>query len=114
MTGLAFAMIVLSVASLVTGQIVLKHAMGMTHEKPIHWKRFLPKLSLGIAIMTLWFFLWLSLLQTLDLSFVFPFEGLSCVFLSLGAMIFLKEKLTLRLWIGMILIVIGVIFVSAS
>lgn len=114
MTGLALILILISVASLVTGQLVLKHAMGMTHENPIPWKRFIPKLSLGIAIMTLWFFLWLSLLQTLDLSFIFPFEGLSCVFLSLGAMIFLKEKLTLRLWIGMLLIVTGVMFVSAS
>ena len=114
MTILSFLLVVLTVACLVVGQLVLKHAMSMTHDTPIRWKKFLPRMALGIGIMTAWFCLWLSLLQSYDLSYLFPFDSLSAVLLSLGAMIFLKEKLTLRLWVGMILIVAGVMFVSAS
>jgi undecaprenyl phosphate-alpha-L-ara4N flippase subunit ArnE len=68
----------------------------------------------GLAIMTLWFLLWVSLLQSYDLSYLFPFDSLSTVLLSLGAMVFLKEKLTARLWVGIALIIVGVMFVSAS
>jgi len=114
MSALSFLLVILTVACLVAGQVILKHVMGMTHHTPIPWRRFIPRFALGIAIMTVWFLLWLSLLQTLDLSYLFPFEGLSAVFLSLAAMFFLKEKLTLRLWVGVVLILIGVMFVSAS
>ena len=114
MTIIAFILVVLTVCCLVGGQLILKHAMGMTHAKPLPWKKFLPRFALGIGIMTTWFLLWLSLLQRYDLSYLFPFDSLSAVLLSLGAMFFLKEKLTLRLWVGMILIVAGVMLVSAS
>lgn len=114
MTLTALFLVILTVACLVAGQLILKHAMGMTNESPIRWKVFLPKFSLGIAIMTAWFLLWLFLLQSYELSYLFPFDSLSAVFLSLGAFVFLKEKLTVRLWVGIILIVAGVFFVSAS
>lgn len=110
----SFFLIVLSVCSLVVGQLLLKKAMSCTHDVPVPWRTFLPLLSAGIGTMTLWFLLWLKLLQTLDLSYVYPFEGLSAIFLSLGAAIFLKEKLTLRLWVGIVLILLGVMFVSLT
>ena len=114
MSTIAFLLVVLTVAFLVAGQVILKHAMGMTHTTPMPWKKFIPKFALGIGMMTAWFFLWLSLLQSYDLSYLFPFDALSAVLLSLAAMVFLKEKLTLRLCVGVVLIVIGVMFVSAS
>ena len=46
--------------------------------------------------------------------FVYPFEGLSPILVMLGAAIFLKEKLTLRTWLGILLIGSGVALVSAS
>ena len=114
MSILAFILVILTVCCLVGGQLILKHAMAMTHDKPMQWRKFTPKFALGVLIMTAWFLLWLSLLQRYDLSYLFPFDSLSAILLSLGAMVFLKEKLTIRLWVGMILIVIGVMFVSAS
>ena len=114
MTLIAFLLVVLTVACLVVGQLIIKHAMGMTHQKPMPWKKFLSRLAPGIGIMTLWFLLWVSLLQSYDLSYLFPFDSLSTVLLSLGAMVFLKEKLTARLWIGMTLIVVGVMFVAQT
>jgi len=114
MTLVALILVILTVICLVVGQLIIKHAMSMTHQKPLPWRQFLPKLTLGVTIMTMWFLLWIFLLQSYELSYLFPFDSLSTVLLSLGAMIFLKEKLTLRLWVGMILIVVGVMFVAHS
>jgi len=113
-TTTALLLVILTVACLVAGQLIIKHAMGMTHDTPIPWKKFIPKLALGVGVMTAWFLLWLSLLQSYELSYLFPFDSLSAVFLSLGASIFLKEKLTLRLWVGILLIVMGIFVVSVS
>lgn len=107
-------LILLSVASLVFGQVFLKHAVNFTHEHPIPWKKCLRMFAAGIGLMTLWFLLWLGLLQKLDLSFVYPFEALSAIFVCLAASMMLKERMSLRLWAGVALICLGVILVSLS
>jgi drug/metabolite transporter (DMT)-like permease len=60
------------------------------------------------------FFLNLGLLQRFDLSYFFPFQGLSVILIALAGAFVLKEKLTPRLTIGSIIISIGVILVSIS
>ena len=114
MSAILFVFVVLSTASLVTGQILIKKAMGYTHEKSIPWKRFLLWFAPGILSMTFWFLLWVALLQNLELSYLFQFESLSAIFLTIAAAVFLHEKLSLRLWIGIFLIVLGVMFVAQS
>ena len=68
----------------------------------------------GISCMTISFFVNLGLLQRLDLSFLFPFQGLSVLIVTLGACLFLREKLTVSLVIGTLLITAGVMLVSTS
>lgn len=99
---------------LVSGELLMKRAMDLTNATPIPWRRFIPRFLPAIACMSGWFFLWGGILQRADLSFVYPFEGLSPILVMLGAAIFLKEKLTLRTWIGIALISAGVALVSAS
>ena len=69
---------------------------------------------LGILLMTISFFLTLGLLQRFDLSYLYPFQGLSVIIISLIAAAVLKETLTWRLMIGAILITAGVVLVSMS
>ncbi len=64
--------------------------------------------------MAISFFLTLGLLQHFDLSYLYPFQGLSIIMISLLAAIVLKEKLTLQLAIGALLISAGVALVSLS
>ena len=64
--------------------------------------------------MTISFFVNLGLLQRLDLSFLFPFQGLSVLIVTFGACLFLRERLTLSLVIGTLLITAGVMLVSTS
>jgi drug/metabolite transporter (DMT)-like permease len=77
-------------------------------------KEFLKFFIPGIASMTISFFLTLGLLQRFDLSFVYPFQGLSVIIISAAATFLLKEKLSFQLLLGALLISLGVIFVSLS
>ncbi len=113
MSFLALTLILIALVAFVGGQILLKHAMapaspGLTRP------RFIALLAAGIFLMTISFFLTLGLLQRFDLSYLYPFQGLSTIIISLMAAVLLKEKLTLRLTIGALLISAGVILVSLS
>jgi len=76
--------------------------------------RFISRVAGGIALMTISFFLTLGLLQRFDLSYLYPFQGLSVIIISLMAAVMLKEKLTLQLTIGALLISAGIVLVSLS
>jgi uncharacterized membrane protein len=64
--------------------------------------------------MTISFFLTLGLLQRFDLSYLYPFQGLSVIMITVMAAIMLKEKLTLQLTVGSLLISAGIVLVSLS
>ena len=64
--------------------------------------------------MTISFFITLGLLQRFDLSYLYPFQGLSVIFITLMAAVALQEKLNLRLTIGALLISAGLVLVSLS
>ena len=70
--------------------------------------------SAGIALFSLWFFLWLDLLGKYELSQLYAFEGLAPVFLMAAAWLFLGEKVPLRGWIGVSLIGAGLMLVAAA
>jgi uncharacterized membrane protein len=96
----------------VVGQIFLKHGMS-DHVSSRKLRRVLD-LAAGVLAMTIGFFTWLTLLQRLDLSYLYPFEGFDSVFLAFGAWLFLRENMSRDLWIGVILICVGTILVSAT
>ncbi len=106
----SFLLIALSVASSVAGQILFKHAMDDAHSR----KKSGIILTAGVFVMAVGFFVWLRLLTRFDLSFLYPFEGLDRIFVLPAAAFFLREKITARLWIGVFLIVGGVVLVAAS
>ncbi|HWM46209.1 MAG TPA: EamA family transporter [Xanthobacteraceae bacterium] len=114
MTWLAFAVGIACQVCLVSGHIVLKHAMNATHRLPRRWGAIAAGIAAGIALLGLWFFLWLGLLRDFELSRVFPFEGIGPPLLVLGAAVFLKERIALRAWIGIALIAAGVALVAGS
>jgi drug/metabolite transporter (DMT)-like permease len=113
MKVLPFVLIFCALITFVIGQLCFKHAMETS--KTLGFGRdfirfFLP----GIISMTLSFFLTLGLLQRFDLSYIYPFQGLSVIFVSLLGGILLKERLTLQLIAGALLISVGIVFVSLS
>jgi drug/metabolite transporter (DMT)-like permease len=105
-------LILCALVAFVIGQLLFKHAMETSHRgfDRNFAKYFVP----GIASMTVSFFLTLGLLQRFDLSYVYPFQGLGVIIISVLGGVVLKEKLSLQLIIGALLISLGVMLVSIS
>ncbi len=113
MNGWKFPLIFAALITFVVGQLLFKRAMEMSHKFGFG-KQFAKWFVPGIASMTISFFLTLGLLQHLDLSYVYPFQGLSVIIISLLAAFLLREKVTLQLAVGALLISAGIILVSLS
>jgi uncharacterized membrane protein len=111
---LAFFFIVVSLLSFVVAQLILKRAMEATKTTGFRNVQFVSKVTGGTILMTISFFLTLGLLQRFDLSYLYPFQGLSVIFITLMAAVILKEKLNMRLAIGALLISVGIVLVSMS
>ena len=114
MTFLSLALILTVVMTLVSGQLFLKKAMETTHESGFGSRRVLLPFGVGIAAMTISFFLKLGLLQHFDLSYLYPFQGISVIIISVAAAIMLHERLTPPLVVGALLISAGIVLVSLS
>ena len=108
-----FFLIFTSLVTFVAGQLLFKRAMEGSQASGFG-KEFLKFFLPGIASMTVSFFLTLGLLQRFDLSFVYPFQGLSVIIISATAAFLLKEKLSFQLLLGAVLISLGVVLVSLS
>ncbi len=111
MTVLSFLLVLLTEACAVAGQILLKHVMITAYPGRA---AFAKAFAAPIFLKALAFFLWLGLLSKFELSYLYPFEGLNLLMLVIGSIIFLKEKMTLPLWLGVILISVGISLVAAS
>ena len=115
MTLLSLFFIVASLLSFVGAQLVLKRAMESSLQSGgLRSLRFISRIAAGIALMTISFFLTLGLLQRFDLSYLYPFQGLSVIIITILAAVILKEKLTAQLTIGGVLISAGIVLVSLS
>lgn len=96
------------------GQILLKHAMDITARPTYSKLQATWVFALAIAVFAANFFINIGLLQRFDLSYFFPFQGLSVILIAFIGAILLKEKVNLRLTIGSIVIGLGVVLVSLS
>ena len=114
MTAVSFAIVLLALSSAVAGQLVLKRAMDVFNITGLRSLKFAQLLTIGIFLMTVQFFLNLGLLQRYDLSFIYPFQGLSVIIITFAAAVVLREKITPQLTIGAILISVGIVLVSMS
>ena len=109
-----FVLIPVALIAFVNGQLFLKRGMESSGARGFSDRRVITFLACGIFSMTLHFLLMLGLLAHLDLSFVYPFQGLSVIIISFAAAVILREKMNLRLTIGALLISSGIVLVSMS
>ena len=112
MTLLALMLVLVSQVAMVGGQVLLKHGMNSVGKSPPQTRRVIWGLGGGIGLLTVWFLLWMGLLQKMDISFLYPFQGLSPVLLLLAAVVFLKERADWRTWLGVGLITAGTVLVA--
>lgn len=109
MGPLALFLILLTHATNVAGQILMKTAV-MAERAGSRISQF----ALAIVCMTTSFFLTIGLLQRFDLSYVYPFQASAVIMMALGTRIFLGEKMSRRNLAAMAVIAAGVALVSAS
>lgn len=110
MTPIFALLVSLTLLSFVAGQLLLKHAM----QCELWTAPFARFFGAGLIAMTFSFFVTLGLLRHFDLSYLYPFQGLSVVIITILATAILREKLTPPLLFGSCLISLGVILVSLS
>jgi drug/metabolite transporter (DMT)-like permease len=69
---------------------------------------------LGIAMMALAFFSLLAMLSIENVSFVVPVTALSYAAGAIGAVLFLRERISMQRWFGVLVVCIGVTIVWLS
>lgn len=114
MSGRTLGLVMLAQVGLVAGQLFLKHGMNKVDLVPRPVRAVAGNIAAGVGMLTLWFLVWMGLLQRHDLSFVYPFEGISPALLALAACAVLREKLSARGWAGVALIAAGAVMVGRS
>lgn len=105
MTAVAIGLALVCQVFLIAGQLLLKRAMRTT-PVGITW------LAAGITSLAAWFFAWMSLLSRWDLSRVYPFEGLNPALIVAGSALFLRERVNVTAWAGVLLISAGVAIIA--
>jgi drug/metabolite transporter (DMT)-like permease len=107
-----------------TGVVLLKKGMdrigGVKHVNAAEIARVVkagatnPQILLGIFFEALFFLSLLVLMAKSEISFLWPLTGLSFVFATFAAILFLGERVSAIRWAGVLLIVIGAAFISYS
>lgn len=73
-----------------------------------------PYLFAGVVFLAVSFFSFISLLSYADLSYVVPLTAVSYVTNTLGAKLFLGERIEPKRWIGTVLVMAGVSLISLA
>lgn len=73
-----------------------------------------PWLWLGILLYMVNFFLWITILSRIDLSVAFPIASLPYIIVPLLAIFFLHENVNLLRWVGIFIIIAGIVLISKT
>jgi len=69
---------------------------------------------IGLIIYLSNFFLWMNILSKTDLSVALPLASASYILIPIAAIFFLHEFVSPSRWLGLVLIVLGIYFISKS
>jgi undecaprenyl phosphate-alpha-L-ara4N flippase subunit ArnE len=102
--------------SLKRGILTLRGVSLQSLSRPAVLLRILtsPFIVIWVALLVPSMLLWLKAIAMTDLSFAYPFLSLNLVFISFGATVFLKERVTTLQWSGIVLILLGIVLISRS
>jgi drug/metabolite transporter (DMT)-like permease len=123
--GLAFILFLIALTSIcdTVNQLFLKSAINSLVSPSGNIRevlRFIFKLLLIPRVWVSFLFslislcIWLFVLSQVDLSFAFSADSMHYIFIALAARFILKEKVCFKRWVGIILIVVGIMMVSVS
>jgi drug/metabolite transporter (DMT)-like permease len=87
-------------------------SISLDHPGMIVAAIFTPWIAMGILLLIGFFASYLTALSWADLTFVLPATAFGYIFIALLARFWLHEPISLQRWIGIVLITVGVGFVS--
>jgi len=113
----SWALIGASVLAAVLGQLSLKYGLSQGSQPVLNqgWHvLFNPFVVLGLALYGGGAMAWLGVLSRVDLSLAYPFLALNFVLVSLVAHFALGEAVPVGRWLGIAVIVGGILLVARS
>ena len=78
-------------------------------KKLLSWEISIAVLSVGLTV-----YLWMILLRRVKLSILYPMLSIGYIFALIVSIIFFEESVPLTRWIGVFIIILGVILVGKS
>jgi uncharacterized membrane protein len=111
MTLFFFLLLIISNSSSIAGQICFKRGMGYPATVASHRPAWI---GAGLVAATTGFFFWLALLPHFPLSKIYPIEAIDRPMMAVAASIFLREKLTPQLILGIAVITVGTVLVGTT
>jgi drug/metabolite transporter (DMT)-like permease len=112
--------LLLSMACGSTSQLILKAVLRDVDPPGLTWSSWQPFLSPdrllrgggAMILIVAGFGFWVLALARLELSYAYPIACSSILFVALLSALFLSEPITPRMWIGTVLILIGVVLLT--
>ncbi|MBM7127483.1 EamA family transporter [Dyella flava] len=115
MKFLTYLGLILCVTGIACGQVLFKLAAKSSQSSTSLLAALLsPYLLIGIALYGTMTLAWIWLLTKLELSRAYPFMALSFVFVPLLCVLVLGEHISARYWIGMALIICGLLITLSA
>ena len=94
------------------GQLAQKQAASGEPRRGSRQRHVLVWLGISLLCLGSAMLLWLSVLQRVPVGVAYPMLSLNFILVTLAARWLWRETITARQWLGIVLIVLGVIFVG--
>jgi len=114
---LVYALIALNVLTLVTGQVLFKLGLNRIGALTLHnlLAVFLsPYILVGLMLYVIGTLVWFAILSRIQLSIAYPLQSLAYVLGLIASVTILHEKVTPLNWIGTVVVLAGVVLISAQ
>ena len=118
MTIASVALLLFSVITAATGQVMLKHGMQVATTRVAHDGGSLalraatsPWVLLGLVVFGVSAVAWLTALSRVPLSVAYPFNALGYLVILTASIVVLHERANVLTWVGSLLVVSGLVIV---
>ena len=114
-------LLILSMTATAVSQVMLKAVLNQTESATLQWETLreifaTPALAIRTAIAFVLVFagfgLWMLSLSRLNLSYAYPVASSSVLLVAFLSGFFLGEPITLRVWGGTVLILLGIVLLT--
>ena len=118
MTIASVALLLFSVVTAATGQVMLKHGMQVATARVAHDGGSLalraatsPWVLLGLVVFGVSAVAWLTALSRVPLSVAYPFNAVGYLVILTASIVILHERASVLTWVGSLMVVSGLVIV---